>query len=152
VWIAAAGQVYALTDGDAGLAAWPEQPALTAVALGADASGALWVVDDAGGVRRRTPDAVWAAVALPEPIAALGARPESAHVWLFGVSGRVFHGVGETLSEVTNAPGAAGLTAAASADGSVLLAGAGPRPGAARGQPGRGPVGGHGGDAPRLRA
>ena len=123
VWIAAAGQVYALTDGDAGLEAWPEQPNLTAVALGADASGALWVVDDVGDVQRRTPDAIWSAVALPEPVGALAARAESAHVWLFGVGGRVFHAVGDTLSEVTNAPGGAGLTAAASPDGSVLLAG-----------------------------
>jgi len=104
VWVVTGDGVFAVTSDGDGLAIWPEQPELAAVGVGADGHGVLWVLDDAGGVSRRTPDAIWRAVELPEPVVALTARADSPHVWIRGESGGLYHAVGDDLSEVTNAP------------------------------------------------
>ncbi|MCB9732867.1 MAG: hypothetical protein H6745_09675 [Deltaproteobacteria bacterium] len=118
LWVAAGGGVYALADGAAGLAAWPEQPLLAATALAASGDGTLWAVTDEGAWRR-TSAAVWWELALPEaPVAVVGGADGA---WLAAADGRLFHAVGAALSEIENAP--AGTFWGPGPDGTLLVAG-----------------------------
>lgn len=104
LWIAAGDAVYALTEVSGGLVAWPEQPALAATALAADAVGRLWALAADGAVTQRTPDAVWRPIPLPSPVAALAASPDAPDAWLASPDGRLYHASATTLTEITGPP------------------------------------------------